>query len=80
MNIEVVEEFEAIAVRFSGLLHLWIPLPIRSIQTWVMRPGKKWVIEIVVDGDRIFADYDSKEKWEAIIRGIDEILKNKVRI
>lgn len=74
-NIEVVPEFEAIIVRIGGVMHLWFERPkLLGVQSWVMVGKRQFFIELVMDGGSITTDYDSREKWEAILRGLESVL------
>ncbi len=65
---------DAIVIRFHGLIHLHLR---RSkyigFQSW-MQGEKNYLIEYSMDGGSVLCEYDSREKWETIIRGLERVL------
>lgn len=75
MQIEVTPEFEAIAIRIGGVLHLWIDrTKLLGIGSWVMTGRKQFFIEFVMEGGTVTTDYDTREKWETILNGVEAVL------
>lgn len=78
MAIEVTPEFEGIAVRIDGALHLWFDRrKLLGIQSWQSVGRCQFFIEITLEGGAITADYDSREKWMAILTGLEPIVLNR---
>lgn len=77
-KIEVTPEFEAIAVRLNGVLHLWLQTPVLAVQSWIMRGRRQYFIEFTLVGGTVTTDYDTREKWEAILRGLQNVLQGKI--
>lgn len=74
-TIEVTPEFEAIVIRIGGIMHLWVDrTKLLGIQSWVMSGRRQFVIEFAMDGGTITTDYDTREKWEAILNGLHVLL------
>lgn len=75
MQIEVTPEFEGIAIRIGGVLHLYLERKkFLAINSWIMDGRKQFVIEYIMEGGSFIADYDSREKWEEILSGLDNVL------
>lgn len=74
-QIEVTSEFEAIAIRIGGVLHLWIERPkLLAVSSWVMSGRKQFFIEFVMEGGTVTTDYDTREKWETILNQLQAVL------
>lgn len=75
-SIEVAPEFEAIVVRIGGVLHLWIDrTKLLGVQSWVKVGKRQFYIEFSMEGGAtILADYDTREKWETILSGLQSVL------
>lgn len=74
VTVEVLPEYEAITVLFNGVLHLWIERPkLLGLQSWRDHHGKH-VIEFAMVGGSITAEYDSREKWLAVLAGLRGVL------
>lgn len=73
--IEVTPEFEAIAVRINGVLHLYIDrTKLLAVSSWVKTGRRQFFIEIVMAGGNVTTDYDTREKWTQILNGIEKVL------
>lgn len=73
--IEVTPEFEGIAIRIGGTLHLWLDqTKLLGVTSWIMDGRKQFFIEFVMVGGSISVDYDSREKWETVLSRLDSIL------
>lgn len=73
--IEVTPEFEGIAIRINGVLHLWFDqTKLLGITSWIMDGRKQFFIEFAMAGGSITVDYDSREKWETILARLDTLL------
>lgn len=78
VRIEVTPEFEAIAVRLNGVLHLWIDrTKFLGLSSWIIEGRCQFFIEVVMEGGNITTDYDTREKWETVLAGIQSILQNR---
>jgi len=76
--IEVTPEFEAIAIRIGGVLHAWIDRKrLLGVTSWIMDGRKQFFIEFVMEGHSFTVDYDTREKWEAILAKLDDVLAKK---
>lgn len=74
-KIEVTPEFEAIAIRLNGVLHLWLDRKkLLGLQSWIMLGRRQYFIEFIMDGGNLTVDYDTREKWEAILKQIEPLL------
>lgn len=74
-NISVELHYDAIRVKFCGLMHLNIKRSaLLGIQSW--RHGdENYFIQFTMDGGaEITSDYDDVEKWKAILIGLEKIL------
>lgn len=72
MMIDVSPEFEGIAIRIGGVLHLWLDrTKLLGVTSWVMTGRRQFFIEFVMVGGTITTDYDTREKWETILRGLE---------
>lgn len=71
-SIRVERDFYAIRVFINDLLHLHIPAigPI-GLHSWV-KPVH--CIELTWDGGSTVAEYDSREKWELVLSGLESVL------
>lgn len=74
MKYEVTVKFECIQIHFNGVLHLHIQRPIFAVQSWVQEPQGKWVIQYTTAGGEVTTEYDSREKWEAILLALSKVL------
>jgi hypothetical protein len=75
MQIEVTPEFEGIAIRIGGVLHLYLDRKkFLAVQAWIMDGRTQFFIEYIMEGGSFTADYDTREKWEAILNGLDAVL------
>lgn len=77
MTPSVEMSFNALKIRFGGITHLRIDATkLIGHQSWREGYGnRKWVIEYALDGGgRIVCEYDTEEKWQAILEGLDRAL------
>lgn len=75
IDIEVTPEFEAVAIRIGGTLHLWLDrTKFLALNSWIMDGRKQFVIEYVMEGGSFTVDYDTREKWEMILHKLDAVL------
>jgi hypothetical protein len=67
-------EFDSLRIYFGDTLHLHVKRSkLLGVQSW--RYGENnYSIEYTMDGNNILTEYDDKEKFEAILRRLDEIL------
>lgn len=73
-NITVRVQFNALKVLFGDVTHLRIDATkLLGHQSWREGYGnKKFVIEYTVaGGGPIICEYDSEDKWKAILAGLD---------
>lgn len=77
-TIEVTPEFEAVAIRIGGVLHLWLDRKkLLGVTSWIMDGRKQFCIEYIMEGGSVTADYDTREKWETILAKLDDVLAKK---
>ncbi len=77
MNISVEMSFNVLKVRFGDVTHFRIDATkLVGFQSWREGYGNsKFVIEYTTDGGaKILCEYDSDEKWKAILAGLDKAL------
>lgn len=77
IDISVKMQFNALKVYFGDVTHLRIDATkLVGHQSWREGYGnRKWVIEYTVSGTApIICEYDSEEKWKAILVGLDKAL------
>lgn len=74
--ITVEMSFNALKVRFGDVTHLRIDVTkLIAHQAWREGYGnRKFVIEYTTTGGQIVCEYDSEEKWKAILAGLDVAL------
>jgi hypothetical protein len=74
-QVEVKAEYDALRILFNGVLHVHL---IRSkflgMQSWMRRPEGKYCIEFTMADGTITCDYDSQEKWQAVLDGLAKTL------
>ena len=74
-SIEVTPEFESVAIRIGGVLHLWFDrTKLLGVQSWVKTGRRQFFIELTMDGGVITSDYDTEEKWKAILSQLQSVL------
>lgn len=74
MTPEIKTGYECIRIYFGGVLHLHLQRPVFAVQSWVLMKEGKFTIQYTTAGGEITSEYDSREKWEAILNGLDKIL------
>lgn len=76
MTPTVEMSFNALKVRFGDVTHLRIDATrLIGHQSWREGYGNhKFVIEYTVEGGRIVCEYDTEDKWRAILDGLDRAL------
>jgi hypothetical protein len=76
MKITVDMEYNSLKVRFGDITHLRIDATkLIGHQSWREGYGnRKFVIEYMTTGGPIVCDYDSEDKWKAILAGLDAAL------
>lgn len=76
VEITVKMEYAALKVRFGDTTHLRIASDkLIGHQSWREGYGtRKFVIEYMTAAGPIVCEYDSEEKWKAILAGLDAAL------
>ena len=71
-SIRVTRDFYAIRVFINDLLHLRVPAmgPV-GLHSWV-KPTHS--IELIWPGGSMTAEYDTREKWELVLCGLEGVL------
>ena len=74
MTIAVELAYNAIRVRFDGVLHMHIKrTDLLAVQAW--RFQKNYSIEYTLAGGKtVLSEYDDEAKWLAILAGLDKVL------
>lgn len=74
-KIEAAIEFDAVRITINGVTHLRFKRSkLLGMQSWVRQPTGQFFLELTFEGGVILADYDSREKWEAILQQLDSVL------
>ena len=74
MTPEVAVSYESIKIRFGGVLHLHLQRPIYAVQAWVQEREAKFTIQYTTAAGEVTSEYDEREKWLAILAGLDKAL------
>jgi hypothetical protein len=77
MTFEITSELvhDRIKIRINGNLHLSLkPSRFLGMQAWRILREQRWIIEYTMEGGVITTDYDSPEKWRAILAELDNVL------
>jgi len=71
-SIRVVRDFYAVRVTIDDLVHVWLPTAdLIGVHSW-LKP--KPSIEYILRGGTMVTEYDSREKWELVLCGLEGIL------
>lgn len=74
-DIDVCVEYDALRIYFNGALHVHI---VRSqligVQSWMRRATGKYYVEFTLVGGTITCDYDTPQKWRAVLNGLARAL------
>lgn len=71
INISTFITFSYIKIYFNnGLLFACKKDEFIGMQAWV-DGGNKWIIEMYTTHNSILMEFDTKEKWEAVLTAID---------
>jgi len=73
MTITSKKSGSSIKIYINNILHLFIADRITSLQSW-NEENKWWCIEITTIHNTILLQYDSKDKWVAILNSLNETL------
>lgn len=81
MTPTVQMSFDALKIRFGEVTHLRIDATkLIGYQSWRQGYGNhKFVIEYTTTGGQIVCEYDTEEKWAAILDGLDQALDSPNR-
>jgi len=71
MRIEAETTFNKFRVRINGIIQMSIERNIDTFQSWIT-DDHYYAIEIQVKGCTALYEYDSKEKWEGVIKKMEE--------
>lgn len=73
MKIHCKSDSEDIRVYINNVLHLRIPRDKNTkIQSWIEGHTKTFIIEIWSVGHSDYIAYDDKEKWEKVLKLLDD--------
>lgn len=72
MNAKIDIKGDTIKIYIDDTLHLYISDRITSIQSYKFE-NSWWKIEIKTKHNNILLEYDSKTKWDTILKLIDTI-------
>ncbi len=71
MTPTLTYEYNELSIYFDTILHIKIKLDeFVGIQSW--RSGGVFFIEYILKTNRIKSEYDTKEKWLAVLKLLDE--------
>ena len=71
-SIRVTRDFYAIRVLINDLVHVWLPTAdLIGVHSW-LKP--KPSIEYILRGGTMVTEYDSREKWELVLCGLEGVL------
>ena len=72
-KIEVVTSFTHLRIYINGLLHFSVILDeLVGIQSWIVSQ-RSYRIEYYLKSRKIICEYDSRQTWESILKGLHEI-------
>lgn len=71
MKIEAETTFNKFRVRINGVIQMSIERNIDTFQSWITDESY-YAIEVQVKGSTALYEYDSREKWESIIKKMEE--------
>lgn len=77
MKVEVVLGHKALRVRINGLLHIHLDrAKLLGFSSWEEgRPAHSFAIEFYLsEGAPVLAEYDRRDLWTAILKGLSETL------
>lgn len=76
MRVAAVIQFDELRVTIDGLLHVSLRRSdLFGIDTWIDAVAGRWCIEFTaVTGATMLAEYDTREKWIAVLEAIGEVL------
>lgn len=74
MDITLKTEYNVVKIYFNGIIHLRFNRPsLVGFQSWSCDSGK-WAICYTFESNTITCEYDSAEKWKAVLKLLDEKL------
>ena len=73
MNVEVELKGDYLKIYVDSILHLYLNKPLVGFQAW-NKEDRWWEIEIYTKYSSILLQYDSKDKWETILKAFDKCL------
>lgn len=74
-EVQVARDFDSVRVKLNGLMHLHLPLSsYRGLQSWKGRSSYFAIEYTLGGGHTILCEYDQRETFEAILRGLDGVL------
>ena len=73
MEYDIKIKDNAIKIYFNGYIHVAIKQKdIKGFQSWIMGDeNKKYCIEFYIDKVSILTEYDERDKWETILKLLD---------
>lgn len=76
VQVEVEVTQDRLVVRVCGLPHVLLQLDhVVGFQAWAERGYKNFVVEYqLLDGATLRCEYDTRAKWEAVLRGLEREL------
>lgn len=74
-TISVRRTYSAIRIYFGSVLHLHLDRSnLLAVQSWVTNGQLKFCIQFTMRGGDVLCEYDSRAKWETILRGLEEAI------
>lgn len=68
-------KYNRIVIKFNGLLHVTFKRSnLISIQSWRQGENNYYIEYLFNEGNPLLTDYDSKEKWEEILKELEKVL------
>lgn len=80
MKVRAAAGFECISVHIDGLLHLWIERQkLLGMRSYIEDNGSLYGIVFAMDGGNIEVEYDTREKWEAVLKAVEPLLTGEAK-
>lgn len=68
-------QYDRVKIKFGGVLHLLIPRSkFVGMQSWRAERENNYLIEYTMTDGKILCEYDSAEKWKAVLAEMDKHL------
>lgn len=75
MQVEATAGFECFTVRINGILHLWVDqAKLLGVRAYIEKNDSVFGIVFAMDGGNLETEYDTREKWEAVLKAVEPLL------